>query len=272
MKRLQIAIFILLVGAAALPRTGLANDDCRLVAGYGMEPPYHYPDQSGQIIGIDADILRAAIEDAGCNVEFVELPWKRTLHMISNGDVDVTLGASFKKDRATFAHYSVPYRGQPHAVFEDIGKPSGASDLDAFLSAGSTLGVILGWHYTNKIQRTINKPAYRDQIVTAVSFENALKMSDGGRFDGFLANPSLVAAKIGKTEMSAKYRLIKADIDILHFLFSKASIEAELFERINRNLILQLDSGLFSQVCSRYEHMLVASCSFLSAANPSATN
>ena len=138
-----------------------AQEKCRMAAGFGIEAPYHFPNEQGKIIGIDADILRIVLADLGCALVYRERPWKRTLVQIKDGDLDVTLGASFKEERAKFAHYSVPYRGQPHVLFEDKAPGSGAATLVAFLKSGRSLGVVLGWHYTNKIRALLDDPVYR---------------------------------------------------------------------------------------------------------------
>lgn len=240
-----------------------ANDKCILQAGFGVEAPYHFPDNTGKIIGIDAEILRQTLNDLGCSIEFVELPWKRTLTMIKNGMVDVTLGASFKEDRNLFAHYSVPYRGQPHVVFELSSNTSKAENLIQYLDGGRTLGVINGWHYTNKIQALIKDKKYKDQVDVAPLLENAMAMLEKGRFDGYIANPSQVAAIVGQDRFKSKYKMIKADVDILHFIFSRKTVSQEFADKFNARLAHNLEKDAFMSICKPHEDMLVSPCSFL---------
>lgn len=89
-------------------------------------------------------------------------------------------------------------------------------------------------------------------------------MHDRGRFEGFLANPSVVAGEIGIQALREKYRMIKADIDTLHFLFSRATVEAGLVARFNQRLAERIEDGFFLDVCGKYEHMLISSCALLS--------
>lgn len=134
-----VFLLVLLAGLTWNTQTVAAQENCKLVDGYGTEPPYHYPNDQGNIIGIDADILRIVLEDLGCALVFEERLWKRTLFQIESGELDVTLGASFKDKRAKFAHYSVPYRGQPHVVFENKSPGSGTSTLAKYLKNGHSL-------------------------------------------------------------------------------------------------------------------------------------
>jgi len=253
-------------------RTGLAQESCRIVAGYEHDPPYHYQDEQGIVIGIDADIFRIVLDDLGCKLVFETSPWKRTLANVRTGALDATLGASFKDERAKWAHYSIPYRGQPHVVFENKVPGTNVASLSNYLKDGHSVGVVLGWHYTDKIRKLIDDPAYRPLIEVAPDIEALVRMHDRGRFEGFLANPSTVANRMGKQRLNETYRMIKADIDILHFLFSKATVDAGLVSQFNERLEQRFKTGFFFDVCRKYEPLLIASCDFLSPKDPGTWN
>jgi polar amino acid transport system substrate-binding protein len=241
-----------------------ANAACSVVAGYGVEPPYHYPDEDGRVIGIDADILRSVLGDIGCEIRFVQRPWKRTLVEIKEGSLDSTMGASFREERAKFAHYSMPYRGQPHVVITGKARIPAARSLSEFLDNGHNLGVVLGWHYTDAIRALLDGPRYAKQVVTVPKFELAVSMLDAGRFEGLLGNPSVLAGIVGVERVRRDYAMLPADIDVLHILFSRKSVSADIAARFNRQLEAGLEAGLFFDVCGKYESQLLSNCSFLS--------
>jgi len=243
---------------------GFGNAACDLVAGYTAEPPYHYPNEDGKIIGIDADILRIVLSDIGCDIRFEILPWKRTLAQIKGGQTDTTMGASFKDERAKFAHYSGPYRGQPHVIAIKKSANVVAASLKEFLEDGNRLGVVLGWHYTDEIRALLDAPRYGSQIVLAPRFENLVKMHNADRFLGFLTNPSVLAGLIGREKLKRDYHMIFADTDTLHFLFSKKSVSEDIAQRFNKRLEENLRSGFFFDICRKYENQLVSGCSYLS--------
>lgn len=249
------------------PENVTAQEDCLFKIGYDIEPPYAYPGKDGKIIGIDADILRAVSKDIGCNIEFLERPWKRTLAEVKSGLLDATFGASYKDERAKFAHYSLPYRGQPHVIFEHTKKASEFTSLKDYLNGGKTLGVVLGWHYTNDIRKILDDPAYESKIEVAPDIDSLYRMHARGRVDGFLANPSQVAGTFGKETLNIKFNMIRADVDILHFLFSKNTVKASQAERMNKHMAERIKGGFFLEVCKKYEDQLVSWCKFLSTAD-----
>jgi polar amino acid transport system substrate-binding protein len=267
-----ITALMVLVSVALNLGTGRAQEGCRIVAGYEQDPPYHYQDEQGKVIGIDADILRIVLNDVGCQLVFAISPWKRTLSGVRTGKLDTAPGASFKDERAKWAHYSIPYRGQPHVVFENRLPGTNATSLSGYLRDGHTVGVVLGWHYTDKIRKLIDDPAYRPLVEVAPDFETVIRMHGRGRFEGFLANPSSVANTMGKQRLNETYRMINADIDILHFLFSKVTVDADLVSQFNERLAERFENGFFFDACKEYEHLLISSCDLLSTNDPATGN
>jgi len=249
---------------ASLLFTGNGNAACRIVAGFGPGAPYNYPDKEGKNIGIDADILRISLAEVGCDIEYRPLPWKRVLAQIEAGTLDATMSASYKDERAKFAHYSVPYRGNPHVIIMDKSATVSATSLLEYLENGHSLGVVLGWHYTNKIRALLETPRFKKQIIIMPKFINIIKMQKKKRILGFLANPSMLAGIVGKERIEQDYRMIRADIDILHFLFSRKSVSTEIAQKFNRNLEERMNSGFFFDVCNKYKDQLLSNCEFLS--------
>jgi polar amino acid transport system substrate-binding protein len=267
MKRRLLAVrslsyFFIAVAFFGLP--AIANADCVLSVSYGTGKPFGYKNDNGEIVGMDIDILEATLADVGCKAEYVALPWKRTLGQIATGALDMTREASYKDERAEFAHYSVPYRGNPHVVVMGKDFPSKAADIEEFLEEGHSLGVVLGWHYTNKISALLKDDRYKDNVVVVQKFDILPEMFAKGRLDGFMANPTRIALLVGKDNLKQNYRMLPADVDILHFLLSKKSVSAVLAERFNDALEKRLRDGFFMEVCKRYEADLVATCDFLS--------
>jgi len=240
-----------------------AEQSCQINIGYEPEPPYQYPDNKGQIIGIDADILNTVLAELGCSIKYWVTPWKRTLASIESGKLDATMGASFKTQRAKFAHYSPSYRGQPHVVFLSAQNSIEVQNIQEFLERGLHLGVVNGWHYTNKIRALLDRPRYKGQVTEIPNFENLPKMLATGRVDGFIANPSQLVNIVGKKPMKKDYRVIEGDMDRLHFLFSKKTVPPELAKRINDHLSAKFKNGFFNEVCSKYESQLNSGCQYL---------
>lgn len=49
-----------------------ATKPYRLHVGYEQDKPFHYRDDAGAVIGIDAEILTSVFDDIGCSVKFTD--------------------------------------------------------------------------------------------------------------------------------------------------------------------------------------------------------
>ncbi len=259
----RTSLLVGLLAVFAATQHVVAEEKCHLMVGYEADP-FQFPDASGRMIGVDVDILRAALADVGCTVGFTVRPWSRTLLELKNGKLDIAMGASLKSERTGFAHYSHSYRGHPHTVIALKSTQLAARDLREFLQNGNRLGVVLGWHYTDKIRSLIDDRAYRKQILVVPRSELLPEILKHGRVEGTLGNPSEFASHIGKQNFRSNYKLIRADIDLLHFIFSKKSVNKTLFDKFNRHLKRRLDEGMFSKACTPFQNKFITPCSFLS--------
>ena len=70
--------------------------------GYDNWPPYHYyePDSPQQVRGYAVEVLTAVLTAMHCKVNYVELPWKRVLHEMEYGGIDMAMEANINDERA----------------------------------------------------------------------------------------------------------------------------------------------------------------------------
>ncbi len=67
-------------------------------------PPYTFV-KDKQIQSIDSDIITEAFKSLEYTLNIVPKPWKRCLKELEYGEVDAVFPASYKGNRAVFAHY-----------------------------------------------------------------------------------------------------------------------------------------------------------------------
>ena len=86
----RTSLLVGLLAVFAATQHVVAEEKCHLMVGYEADP-FQFPDASGRMIGVDVDILRAALADVGCTVGFTVRPWSRTLLELKNGKLDIGL-------------------------------------------------------------------------------------------------------------------------------------------------------------------------------------
>lgn len=70
--------------------------------GYGEKIPRDNP-------GIAIDMVKKASEKTGITPSFIRLPWKRAIMMVSSGEIDALVSASYNKERGKAAVYPMQH-------------------------------------------------------------------------------------------------------------------------------------------------------------------
>lgn len=229
--------------------------ECTLSAGYEEEPPFHFSDESGAVRGLDADILRATAESVDCSVEFLEVPWNRTLLEVAEGRINIAMGARYLVERAEFAHYSAPYKTQRHSLIGFEPTVSSASTLEAHFKKSNSVLVVRGWHYPDNIRNQIVLPEHQELVAVTPYFESALRMMLAGRADAVIGNITSVNTMLTDMAIPEGKTLSSAEIgnEPLSFLLSRESVSPERALAFDAALKAHLSSAAYRQLFADYD-------------------
>ncbi|NDV18938.1 transporter substrate-binding domain-containing protein [Pseudodesulfovibrio sp. JC047] len=102
--------FFLMIGTACAER----------LLAIGVEDrdwPGHYQWIDGTLVGIDADIFRTVASEAGYEIEFVPLPWKRVTMMVEDQQLDGVFDLVLTPQRESHMHFVRTPLSQDTVVF-----------------------------------------------------------------------------------------------------------------------------------------------------------
>lgn len=218
------------------------TEDTKLIAGYDIAKPFHYL-ENGKLIGIDIEILESVIDKTGYTIEYIELPWARTLLNVEKGQVDIAIGAGFNESRTQWGYYSLPYKHINHWLYTKKEHFDHITSIDDFLNSGLILGIIIGWGYPIEIKLEISKELYKDQLVKGKNIEQLLKLLELGRIDGLIAIPEMLDQPLVPR---AKYK------EDLYFIFSKSSVKPDYVAEFNNALLILINSGKRNEIMTKY--------------------
>lgn len=253
MKRYGYMLLVILI-IIIMITAGKVNKVYNITAGYDEAVPYHYTNDTGIIVGSDADILREILSMINCTIEFKERPWPRTLLAVKSGQLDIAIGAKYTDERAEYAYYSAPYKTIQHWLYTLDNTHEDVKSLETFLKKGKrTLGVVTGWGYPPEIAAYINNDSYKDSIEYVGTFEQLPKMLAAGRLDGIIANPENLAATIAHDKIAKKFVARARYEEQLHFLFSKKSVKPEIVQEFNAVLFKYFNEGRLKGILKKYE-------------------
>ncbi|MFC4259896.1 substrate-binding periplasmic protein [Marinobacter lacisalsi] len=207
-------------------------------------PPYRIVSDS-KFSGFYIEVFDAIAEELGWTVKYREMPFRRILWMMENGDADIMLGALPTSERLEYMDFSVPaFPPEPKRFFHLAGNPTVTeySDLQ-----GKMIGVLRGSTYSERFD---NDP---ELILEAgVSYRILMGMLAADRLDLVVA-PEMVgrhtAAKVSDDILIAPYTIMGAHSYIAisrhsDIMGSRQDLRSAL-KRIRKN-------GTFQRIFQRY--------------------
>jgi polar amino acid transport system substrate-binding protein len=214
--------------------------------GWDLWPPYQYVSETGILIGIDIELAKMIFAKAGCEISYVEMPWKRHLNDLEFGRVDIAPGASFTEDRAKYAFFTLPYRQERVSLFirKELKTYDHMRSVAEFMASGATVAMVLGYYYGPEFERLIESRTYAAYITQVRSDAQLFQMLSMKRIDGFLADPYTVAAHANVyyevNEFRPLFDVYSGDI---HFMLSKKRFTEPEVNGINQAIQQLTDDG-----------------------------
>ena len=216
-----------------------------------LKPPYLMHDNTGEITGITVDMVEAILKNQEKPIKHLLKPWKRCLHDIQAGTVDVVPNASYKPKRAEFSHYSSPLYATNLVLFfrriEFLNRPK-VSSLEAL--SQYRLGGVHGFNYS----------FYNDKVKmdTSAKTRTALiNMLRAGRFNFAVAQWEVIANLSHNKEVNLEGLdsipdPVKSSKEY-HILVSKKLKDGEkLVEFINQHIDEYKNNDVFKGIYSKY--------------------
>lgn len=227
-----------------------------LAVGWELWYPYQYHNKNRELVGLDFDIFNAVVNHAGLSVTYTELPWKRHVHYIKTGQMDVAMGSSFTSKREEFAFFSLPYRKEQVNLFvrnQDL-KEIKLSSLSEIIGSRFMIGIESGYYYGEEFQSLIQNPKFQDHISEVIDLEENIKLLINGHLDGILVDPVTMAAFVKKYRLEGQFSkhslpIYQADI---HLMFSKKTFTPQLVERINKSIIALKTEGEIEKIINNW--------------------
>lgn len=239
-----------------LSGAALAKCDRELTLGWDLWEPYQYVGDDQMVTGLDIELLTAIIENAGCSLSVLQLPWKRHLKAIENGSIDLAAGASKTPERERFARFTKSYRQERVALFlrkADFDDYQSKS-IEELLKNDFRLGVTRGNFYGEDFERLMQNPDYNEHIQEVNSYILNYHKLLNNRVDGFLSDQ--IAGKFTMQhqglwgQVSAHPTPIyKTDIFIMA---SKSSVPQYIVDALNQSLDELIDSQQYQAIINKY--------------------
>ena len=221
--------------------------------GYDNWPPYHYyePDSPQQVRGYAVEVLTAVLTAMHCKVNYVELPWKRVLHEMEFGGIDMAMEANINDERARYAWFSDSYNPGRTLLWVSKGSHYPEQDLASWLAKGYSLGVTKEYFYGDEVMSLLGRYAKQ---VSAVSDKQNYEKLARRRIDGFLGDMLATPSALNKEGLSSQFVAHPMVVyeSPSFFMFSKRSISPQFLQQFNQRLAAFKETDAYDIIWQRY--------------------
>ena len=245
MKFASLSILVILLFAP------LARSN-HLSVGWDLWFPYQYHNEQRELVGLDIETLKAIMNKANLEFSFAEIPWKTNLHFIETGKMDIAMGAYWSKERAEYAHFSLPYRQETIKLFvkKGISKKVPLNSLADLAGSAYSIGVISGYYYGSDYEELINHGGFKSIIREGIDLQQNVSLMMDDKLVGILVDPVTMEAFIEKYRMNNVFEhhpieVYSADI---HLMLSKKSLDESIVNKVNTAIKTLQKEGVIQKI------------------------
>ncbi len=247
------------LAALALAWPGAAQaDNCSrpLSMATGQWEPYAYYNARQQFTGIDADMVRAIVKEAGCRlIELDAKPATRNLTLFAKGEIDLLSGASRTPERLEQAWFSLAYRDETVGLFalaEHAERYRAIRSFADFLAGPLTmLAPRAGW-YGLPYESEAAALQKHGRLSRFGDVSQGIRMLAAGRASFLLGDAAAVehaAARAGIKVQPLPFWLVEAPV---HLMLNRATVRAADVARIDAAIVRLRKRGVFERIRRSY--------------------
>jgi ABC-type amino acid transport substrate-binding protein len=135
---------------------------CTLTLAVSNEfPPYHLKNADGSWGGVSIDIANTLVERSGCELEILDIPWKRSIKLLAEGKIHILTNFSFNAERSQFAQFLGPHHIEKVAFIAKEGLSVQVSDLRSLSGFDGLIGITRG----NEFGQSFNAQVLQDELL-----------------------------------------------------------------------------------------------------------
>ncbi len=256
----------LLIAALAVHAFPLGADvgpSRKLVTGWYPWDPYNSVTTTlgnRHFSGLDVELTREALREAGFNLEIVEADWARQLADIEQGRQDVAMGVLPSDSRSPRVLYSKPYRNESLVLFlrratrKRLPARSRAALFDQLQRSAMRIGVAEGYSYGDEADAWLALPAMARSVARAPGEYELVKMLDAGTIDAFIADRLVGTTVAWKSGLASEVEIHPVTIarHDVRVMFSTARVTRKDVEAFDRGMTRIRRNGTYGRIVRRY--------------------
>ena len=203
-------------------------------------PPYEYYEGT-EIVGIDAEIVKAIADDLGMTLKIEDMSFDSVIASVQTGKADIGVaGLTVTEDRLENVNFSDPYADSSQMIIvKEDSDIAGPDDLN-----GKSVGVQLGT--TGDIYAEDIEGATVERYNKGMEAVQALTQ---GKVDAVIIDREPAKVFVSKNE---GIRMLDQEFTVEQYAIAIAKDNEELLEKINGSIESLKSSGKLQEIVDKY--------------------
>lgn len=206
-------------------------------------PPYEFL-QDNKPVGFNIDLIRAAAEVMGLEVEVRSGPWDQILNDLENERIDVLTGMVYSDERARRFNFSTPHTLMSPGLFvrEDSTIKTLADIRDKEIIVQNR----------DIMHDYLLKHKLTSRIITVSDPPQALRLLASGKHDAAFLSSEVHGHYIAATFRLTNLRAIKTNIESQPYCFSVTKRKPELVAKLNEGMSILKATGRYREISEKW--------------------
>ena len=228
------------------------NKKCHLKYGWADWAPLQYIDASGELTGVQIDLVNSVSKAVGCEIEYIKLPWTQILQDLKSGKIDFTANATESEIRKTYGYFSIPYRRDTFSFWvRNQDRPRFEQQtVEELMKSGMKLGLITDQLYSPEIEFWEKDPVYSKNISYTEEIDDLLLLLENRKVESIVEDAYIIAyrKRLGGFSRNISHLSIKTFGYPVAFMFSKKTTSKKLVEKYNQTMRELKHTSVFQSI------------------------
>ncbi len=205
--------------------------------------------------GFNVDLFRLLLSKIGCQPQFQELPWGRSLLLLQQGELAAMSNMSLNAERQQFAEFIGPFLQEQIVAVGPVGLKPQVASLASLRLHAQNIGLMQGIYYGPEFAEASQDSVLAAKLVYVKTNQQKLQLLYSGRvqvvFEDLL-NYQLLrqAGQLDAEQFQPLFTLYRNGV---YFAFSKRTITTAQLQQLRQAWQQLVASGELKQLQQQYQ-------------------
>jgi polar amino acid transport system substrate-binding protein len=217
--------------------------------------PHYFKDSNNKWSGVSVDLARTLVEEAGCRLNTIDVPWSRALKLLESGEIDLLTNFTFTEQRANIAQFLGPHYVEKAAFLAKKNISEKVTTISDLAHFDGLIGLTRGAFFGPKFEKfVLQDQQVLAKLVRLNTNKERYSMLTLGRLDAVIddelaASYFLTSVKNADDNYGIRFTL---DNSPVYFALSRNSVPQLVRTKLNQAWKHMLKNKVLEKIYLKY--------------------